>query len=178
LTVTPSTVARSRDALHLGGVTLLSPGHDVAGVSVRAAADGFTLQAPDSEPHLLPWTRIEEWWVTPWDAPGQPGACVTVLTDVETYHLAVHGGDPVELHRLVADVEQAPPAASAPTGPAATGDPVPAGFARIRPLLVVALVVVLVVAVALVLAQSGGLIHLPYLGGDATIDVGSVGLVP
>jgi hypothetical protein len=46
-------------------------------------------------------------------------------------------------------------------------DPVPVGWARVRPILTVLLVVFIGVVVTLILLQSAGTIHLPLLGGSS-----------
>jgi hypothetical protein len=45
-------------------------------------------------------------------------------------------------------------------------DPVPAGWAKVRPILTVLLIVFIAVVVTLILLQSAGTVHLPLLGGS------------
>jgi hypothetical protein len=112
---------------------------------------------------------------------------VSVQTDADVAHLAVPGGQPTVLHHLLTDIAAGAArraTVAAPRGSGAThgagggpgpDDDVPVAFRRLQPLLVAALIVVLVAAVVLVLAQSAGLVHLPYLGGDAALRPAAAG---
>jgi hypothetical protein len=109
------------------------------------------------------------------------GALISIRTPYGSYRFLFPGGDPAELSRRVAAFavrHQGPTGASTVTRVVAWGqdierrqsvrpDPVPVGWARVRPILTVLLVVFIGVVVTLILLQSAGTIHLPLLGGSS-----------
>jgi hypothetical protein len=109
----------------------------------------------------------------------EPGALIGIQTATGTYRFLLPGGDPTELSGRVAALavsHQGPAGASSvttvvgsdrrsrrgrgsPTGESASA------WSKVQPYLVVALVVFIGAAVTLILLQSAGAIHLPFLGG-------------
>ncbi len=148
-------------------------------------------------PRVLPWSSVVAHAVEPWaggPVPGVPaggggtagaddhrsvpvveaGALLSVQTPTGTFRFLRAGTDPVELSRRIAALavhHQGPRGASTVTtvvGPrrrpvAQTGPT----WSRVRPYLVVLLVVVVSAAVTVILLQSAGVLHLPWLGTGA-----------
>jgi len=145
-----------------------------------------------------------EWWIDPElnrvedpidpedmvtdpDATNRPlphidsGALISLQTPFATYRFLVPAGDPADLGPRVAALalshqgpSGAPSVTTVATRPTDTG---PAGgitWRQVQPVLVVLLVAFLVAAVVLILLQSAGDIHLPFLGGA---NPGSIGLL-
>jgi len=106
----------------------------------------------------------------------EAGAMIGIQTRTGTYRFLKPGGDPAGLapriaaftmhHQGAAGVSTVTTVAAGRRGPRS-------GWARLRPWLVVLLVAVLAAAVTVILLQSAGVIHLPFLGGGST---GSGGL--
>jgi len=134
-------------------------------------------------------------WLVPTPVPPRPptprvgaGALIGIQTPYGTYRFLYPGGDPSELSRRVtafAVRHQGPTAGSAVTRVVAWGQdverrqterraPRPVGWTRVRPYLVVALVIVLAGVVTLILLQSAGVIHLPLLGGSGGSGAGTI----
>ncbi len=119
------------------------------------------------------------------------GALIGIQTSYGTYRFLYPGGDPSELSRRVTEFavrHQGPAAASTVTRVVAWGQdverrqsrrpaPKPAGWARVQPYLVIALLVFVAVVVTLILLQSAGKIHLPLLGGSGSSG-GAIGAHP
>ena len=102
-----------------------------------------------------------------------PGALISVQTRTGTYRFLRSGADPTDLSRRIGAVamrHQGPAGMSTVTtvAPRRLRRAHRTGWARVRPYLVVLLVVVVVTAVTLILLQSAGTIHLPFLGGGAS----------
>lgn len=109
----------------------------------------------------------------------EPGALIGIQTPTQTYRFLLPGGDAREISRQVAAFAarfQGPTGASSVTrvvrwGQDAERRRVPwtpereISWARVQPFLVVALILFLAAAVTIILLQSAGTIHLPYLGG-------------
>jgi hypothetical protein len=109
----------------------------------------------------------------------EPGALIVVQTPTGTYRFLLPGGDARQLSRQVtafAVRNQGPSGASSMTRVVTWGidaerrrvkRPPKRNFtwSKVQPFLVVALVLFLGTAVTLILLQSAGAIHLPYLGG-------------
>ena len=103
----------------------------------------------------------------------EAGALISVQTRTGTYRFLRSGGDPADLSRRIgafAVRRQGPAGLSTVTtvAPRQLRRAHRTGWARVRPYLVVLLVVVVVTAVTLILLQSAGAIHLPFLGGGAS----------
>jgi hypothetical protein len=108
-----------------------------------------------------------------------PGAVIAIQTPFGTYRFLRPGADPVELSNRITDFAvrhkglSGVPSVTMVARPARGSDrrqgsrarPPVSRWARAKPYLVVALVVFLVTVVTLILLQSAGAIHLPYLGG-------------
>jgi len=101
----------------------------------------------------------------------EPGALISLQTPFATYRFLLPGGDAAVLGPQVAALtlgHQGPSGAPSVTT-VVQGAPAvaPAGvtWQKVQPFLVVALVIFLVVSVILILLQSAGVIHLPFLGG-------------
>jgi len=107
------------------------------------------------------------------------GAVIAVRTPFGTYRFLVPGGDPNALSNRITDfavrhqgLDGVPPV-TAVARPRRGNDrrrgirsaQAPAPWDRVQPYLVVALVLFIATAVTLILLQSAGTIHLPYLGG-------------
>jgi hypothetical protein len=115
-----------------------------------------------------------------------PGAVISIQSPFGTYRFLVPGGDPDALSRKMTDfavrhhgLSGVPPittVAKARHGrDRRQGTRVAnrrTGWSRIQPYLVVALIVVIATVVTLILLQSAGTIHLPYLGGSSPSSVG------
>jgi hypothetical protein len=109
----------------------------------------------------------------------ESGALIGIQTPTQTYRFLIPGGDVREISRLVTAFAlryQGPDGASSVTRVVRWGqdaerrsEPRPQKrgitWADVQPILVVALVVFLCAAVTVILLQSAGAIHLPYLGG-------------
>ncbi len=121
--------------------------------------------------------------------PGQePGALIGIQTPTQTYRFLLPGGDAREISRKVAAFAvryQGPTGASSVTRVVRWGQDAErrrverppkrdVSWTKVQPFLVVALILFLVAAVTVILLQSAGAIHLPYLGG---VGSGVVGLV-
>ncbi len=107
----------------------------------------------------------------------EAGAMISIQTRTGTYRFLRSGGDPTELaariaefavrHRGSEGVSTVTTVAGGRRGPRS-------GWDRIRPWLVVLLVMVVVTAVTVILLQSAGTIHLPFLGGGGSAGTGGV----
>jgi hypothetical protein len=116
----------------------------------------------------------------------EPGAVISIQSPFGTYRFLVPGGDPDALSRKMTDfavrhhgLSGVPPITTVARTPRGRdrrqGTRVAnkrTGWPRIQPYLVVALIVVIATAVTLILLQSAGTIHLPYLGGSSPGTVG------
>jgi hypothetical protein len=103
----------------------------------------------------------------------EAGALISIQTRSGTYRFLRSGGDPAELARRIgafAVRHQGPAGVSTVTtvAPRRLRRSHRTGWARVRPYLVVLLAAVVVTAVTLILLQSAGTIHLPWLGGAAS----------
>lgn len=109
----------------------------------------------------------------------EPGALIGIQTPTRTYRFVLPGGDPHELSRRItafAVRRQGPSGASSVTTVVGKGsgsqserdtppgDPA-SSWSKIQPYLVVLLILLICTAVTLILLQSAGAIHLPFLGG-------------
>ncbi len=104
----------------------------------------------------------------------EAGALISIQTRTGTYRFLRTGGDPVD---LAARIGAFAVRHQGPAGLSTVTTVAPArlrhdygggtGWSRVRPYLVVLLLVVIVAAVTLILLQSAGAIHLPFLGGNA-----------
>ncbi len=117
----------------------------------------------------------------------ESGALIVVQTSTGIYRFITPGGDARELSRRVTGFAvrlQGPAAASSVTRVVAWGQDAerrkrrrppqrPTAWARARPFLVVLLVLFIAAVVTLILLQSAGAVHLPFLGGSSP---GLVGL--
>ena len=118
----------------------------------------------------------------------EPGAVIAIQTPFGTYRFLRPGADPIELSNRITDFAvrhqglSGVPSLTVVARPVRGNDrrqgsrarPVVSRWARAKPYLVVALVVFLVAAVTLILLQSAGVIHLPYLGGTGPGRIGPV----
>lgn len=109
----------------------------------------------------------------------ESGALIVIQTPTGIYRFIVPGGDPNELSQRLSALGvryQGPAAASSVTRVVAWGDDAerrksrrppqkPATWARIKPYLSVLVVICVGILIALILLQSAGTIHLPFLGG-------------
>jgi len=110
-----------------------------------------------------------------------PGVLIGVRSPFGWYRFLFPGGDPSDVSRRVTAIavrHQGPTGASSMTRAVAWGHdverrqsvrqpPPPSGWTRVRPYMVVLLVLVIATAVSLILLQSAGVIHLPLLGGSS-----------
>ncbi len=111
----------------------------------------------------------------------EPGVVISVQGPFGTYRFLARGGDPDALSRRVTDfavrhqgLSGVPPVTTV-ARPRRAGDRRQgtrvanrrSGWSRVRPYLAVTLIVFIAVAVTLILLQSAGTIHLPYLGGSS-----------
>ena len=147
----------------------------------------WLLQSPEDE--------AREPWLVPHPVPPPAptprvgaGALIGIQTPYGTYRFLYPGGDPSELSRRVtafAVRHQGPEAASTVTRVVSWGQdverrqtvrgaPKRAGWPRVQPYLVIALVIVLAAVVTLILLQSAGVVHLPLLGGSGGSGAGTV----
>ena len=102
----------------------------------------------------------------------EAGALISIRTRTGTYRFLREGGDPVDLADRIgafAVRQQGPSGRSTVTTVAPArlrrGYDGRSGWVRVRPILGVFLVVLIITAVTLILLQSAGVIHLPFLGG-------------
>jgi hypothetical protein len=102
----------------------------------------------------------------------EAGALISIRTRTGTYRFLRDGADPVDLAARIgafAIRQQGPSGLSTVTTVAPArlrrGYDGRSGWVRVRPILAVFLVVTIVTAVTLILLQSAGVIHLPFLGG-------------
>ncbi len=116
----------------------------------------------------------------------EAGALIGIKTQFGTYRFLLPGGDARQLARQVAAFavrNQGPAGASSVTRVVAWGldaerrkvkrRPKRAvTWSNVQPFLVVALIVFIATAMTLILLQSAGTIHLPFLGGPGTATVG------
>jgi len=116
----------------------------------------------------------------------ESGALIGIKTQFGTYRFLLPGGDARELARRVAAFavrNQGPAGASSVTRVVAWGLDAErrkvkrrpkrtVTWSNVQPFLVVALIVFIATAVTLVLLQSAGTIHLPFLGGPGPATVG------
>ncbi len=100
---------------------------------------------------------------------GKPGALVSLRTAGGTYRLLVPGADSdalgARLHLLAA--AHLPPEALPTVTTAAVrapAVPAPTRWQRVRPVLAVLVAVVAAAAITVILLQSAGVVHLPFLG--------------
>jgi hypothetical protein len=144
------------------------------GMTLVLDARGVVLVEPAADERVLPWHRVTGWQVEAWQPQrGIVGALVTYRTLRATYRFGVPRADPGALGRLVEKFGEgyvsgrvAPAPDVAPPAPAPS--PVEERVRRLRPVLVVVLVVALALMVTLILLQSAGVIHLPWLGGNGS----------
>jgi len=144
----------------------------------------------DLETRQEPWILVSPPAVPPRASPRVgAGALIGIQTSYGTYRFLCPGGDPAELSRRVtafAVRHRGPSAASTVTRVVAWGQdaerrqadrtaPGPVGWHRVRPYLVVLLLVFLGAVVTLLLLQSAGSIHLPLLGGSGSGTIGASG---
>jgi hypothetical protein len=115
----------------------------------------------------------------------EAGALIGIKTQFGTYRFLLPGGDARELARRVAAFavrNQGPTGASSVTRVVAWGLDAErrkvkrrpkrtVTWSNVQPFLVVALVVLIATAVTLILLQSAGTIHLPFLGGTGPATV-------
>lgn len=104
------------------------------------------------------------------------GALLSVQTRSGTYRFLRAGADPAELSGRIGAiaVRHLGPAGSSTVttvAPPRLRRAHRTGWARTRPWLVTLLVVVVAAAVTLILLQSAGVVHLPFLGGGASSGV-------
>jgi hypothetical protein len=119
----------------------------------------------------------------------EPGALIGIQTPTQTYRFLLPGGDAREISHQITDCAvrfQGAPGASSVTRVVEWGKDVERRssprrekrwltWSRVQPILVVVLIVFLATAVTLILLQSAGAIHLPYLGGIGPGVVGVAG---
>jgi hypothetical protein len=140
----------------------------------------------DLETRQEPWILVSPPAAAPRVSPRvAAGALIGIQTSYGTYRFLCPGGDPAELSRRVtafAVRHRGPSAASTVTRVVAWGQDAerrqadrPVGWHRVRPYLVVLLLVFLGVVVTLILLQSAGSIHLPLLGGSGSGTIGAFG---
>jgi hypothetical protein len=109
----------------------------------------------------------------------EPGAVIAIQTPFGTYRFLFPGGDPIALSNRITDFAvrhqglSGVPSVTLVARPRRGDDrrqgsrttPSLSPWHRTRTFLVIALVTLIAVAVTLILLQSAGTIHLPYLGG-------------
>jgi len=111
----------------------------------------------------------------------EAGAMISIQTRSGTYRFLRSGGDPSELAPRIAEFavrHRGPAGVSTVTTVAARRRGPRSGWARVRPWLVALLVVVLAAAVTVILLQSAGVIHLPFLGSDGSAGIGALDRSP
>jgi hypothetical protein len=111
----------------------------------------------------------------------EPGVVISVQGPFGTYRFLARGGDPDALSRRITDfavrhqgLSGVPPVTTV-AGPRRAGDRRQgtrvanrrSGWSRVQPYLAVVLIVLIAGVVTLILLQSAGTIHLPYLGGSS-----------
>jgi hypothetical protein len=102
------------------------------------------------------------------------GALVSIQTGSGTYRFLRSGADPADLAPRITDLairHKGPAGVSSVTTVASRrhrGGPARPMWHRVRPWLVVALVLVIAAAVTVILLQSAGAIHLPFLGSGGS----------
>lgn len=155
--------------------------------------EGIAVKSPrDVERRLLPWSAITAHAVESWSGgpfrretsearadsepelePIGPGPLLSLQTQGGTYRLIHPGGDVATLGKRVdsfAVLHHGPSAHSTVTratgGPASTSPSWP--WPKIRPWALLVAGVVVATLIVLILLQSAGAIHLPFLGGPAT----------
>jgi len=111
----------------------------------------------------------------------EPGAVIAIRTPFGTYRFLHRGGDANDLSRRITDFAVrhqglvGVPSVTTVARPRSGSDrrqgtrsaPTTSPWRRAKPYLVVALIVFIGTAVTLILLQSAGTIHLPYLGGSS-----------
>jgi len=109
----------------------------------------------------------------------EAGALISVQTRTGTYRFLRSGGDPVDLAARIgafAVRHQGPSGLSTVTTVAPArlrrGYGARSGWARVRPYLAVLLVAFALAAITLILLQSAGVVHLPFLGGGPSSGLG------
>lgn len=125
------------------------------------ADDGPTVTDPDAR--VRAWPHVE------------PGSLIGIQTPTGTYRFLLPGTDPARVSGRInaIAVRHRGPSAVASVTTVAEERPLRSRrsaeqrstWSRVQPLLVVALVVFIATAVTLILLQSAGAIHLPFLGG-------------
>jgi hypothetical protein len=139
------------------------------------------------DPGETPLESVTDPSATNRSAPGQePGALIGIQTPSQTYRFLLPGGNVRQISRQItafAVQYQGPTGASSATRVVRWGQdaerrqvarpPVrEITWRRVQPFLVVALILFLVTAVTLILLQSAGTIHLPFLGGAGSGTIG------
>jgi hypothetical protein len=165
----------------------------VPGVTLDIDRRGVVLSAGPSGERIVPWADITGWRVDAWVRPGEPtGTLISYAAGRATYRIGVPAADVSALGYLVDQLSRGYLTLEPPVGPGppatarvpgerdpADRDPgersAPGRFQRIEPVLVALLIVVLVVCITLILLQSAGVIHLPYIGGSGNL--GNLALV-
>jgi hypothetical protein len=146
----------------------------------RRATDPPVLGARGTESPERPGRTLPE---------AEPGAVIAIQTPFGTYRFLLPGGDPIALSNRITDFAvrnqglSGVPSVTLVARPRRGDDrrqgsrsrPSVSPWHRIRPFLIVALVVVIAAAITLILLQSAGTIHLPYLGGASPGTVIPVG---
>jgi len=110
----------------------------------------------------------------------EAGAMISIQTRTGTYRFLRSGGDPAELATRIAAFavrHRGSAGVSTVTTVAAGRRATRSGWARSRPWLVVLLVAAAAVAVTVILLQSAGVLHLPFLGGGPS-GGGAAGKLP
>lgn len=111
-------------------------------ISVRTSTGLFRFLLPKGDPRAI--SRRVDYFSVRHRGPDQVSAATTVVSRSGAHALAGHGV----------------------RGARRAGDPSPT-WARVRPWLIVALILVLLVGAVIILLQSAGRIHLPWLGGTS-----------
>ncbi len=182
-------------ALHLQGVSLLAenPERDeLGGLALTIDERGLVVQHPVAGhgPRVLPWSSVSAWRV---DHSGASGAVLTVEMGQRSFRFVVTGTDPAEVASVVERFAHARACVvgtgdmsrseqgegDGPHAPMSRPQMQAAQRARSRSAgrrspswriaLALALVILLALGVFLVLAQSAGLLHLPFLGSSGGV---------
>jgi hypothetical protein len=137
-----------------------------------STAPGQTITDPDA--------RVRAWPST------EPGSLIGIQTPTGTYRFLVAGTDPVRLSGRISAiaVRHRGPSAIAPAEAAADerrvrGRRAPeqrSTWSKVQPYLVILLIVFIATSVTLILLQSSGAIHLPFLGGGNSGSLGRLSL--